>query len=461
MALEHNKSLKITKEQISAAESMQRAAFVQHLPSFSATGAYIHNSRNVSLLHEDKFVPVGTRMQDGSFGFTRDQINNNWTTINGTDVPLDADGNPFNPKLNPEKIDWKGYAYLPKDEFILDTRNIFVGGVSMVQPVYMGGKIRELNKIAGYGKDLAVAQQEGESSELIYNVDAAYWQVVSITNKLKLVEQFKALVEKLNNDVQEMVNEGVVTQSDLLKVRVKLNEAELNILKAQNGVNLSKMNLSQLIGLPMETEFGLADEQVDIRAVDVEEGTALDDAFTKRPELKQLMQLSNISKSNVKVMQSRFLPNIGLTAGYLVSNPNPYNGLVTEFGGAWNVGVAVSMPIFHWGERVHTLKVAKSEHRISEYKLEEAKEKIELQVRQSTYKIKEANKRLSMTEDNLESATENMRIAEEGHKGGVIVLSNLMEAQTAWQAANAERIDAAIDAKLCEVYLKKATGNLH
>lgn len=461
MAIENNKSLKVKKEQVAVAESMKKAALTQHLPHISARGAYFRNSDNISLLPEDKFAPVGTIMPDGSFGFREDQVNNRWADMGGQRVPLDANGNPFDPKKNPEKIEWKGYAYLPKEEFTIDNKNVFVGAVSLMQPIYMGGKIRELNKIAGYSKNLAEAQHEGEMSDILYSVDAAYWQVVSVSNKLKLAEQFKELIEKLNGDVDELVNEGLATKSDLLKIKVKLNEAELSVIKAHNGVSLSKMLLCQLTGMPMDSQFALTDEKIQIDgAMLVDENPVISEAYDKRAELKQLQQVLNITDANVKVKRSNFLPNIGLTANYLWMNPNPFNGFATEFQGSWNVGVAVSIPIFHWGERIHTLNAAKAERRATQYKLEDAKEKIELQVRQSTYKINEANRRFVMTEKNVDNASENLRVAQEGYKEGVITLSNLMEAQIAWESAFYEKIDAAIDVKLCDVYLQKALGNL-
>lgn len=461
MAIDNNKNLKIKKEQVIVAESLKKAARTYHLPNISATGAYFRNGDNVSLLSEDKFAPIGTLMEDGSFGFTPDQINNQWVDVGGGQkVPLDANGNPFNPSTDPEKIMWKEYAYLPKESFTVDNKNMFVAAISLVQPIYAGGKIRAMNKIAGYSANLAIAEQDGELSDILYSVDATYWQVVSVSNKLKLAQDFKKLIEKLDNDVNDMVNEGVATKSDLLKVKVKLNEADLSVIKAQNGLSLSKMLLCQLTGMPMDSQFALADEDIKMESAPAVSEASVEQAYHNRTEIKQLEQVINMSNANVKLKLSEFLPNIGLTANYMWINPNPFNGFEKHFKGTWNVGVAVSIPIFHWGERVHTMNAAKAEHRVAEYKLEDTKEKIELQVRQATYKINEANKRLSMTEENVKSAAENLRMAEEGYKEGVMTLSNLMEAQVAWQSAYAERIDAAVDVKLTNAYLQKSLGNL-
>ena len=65
-----------------------------------------------------------------------------------------------------------------------------------------------------------------------------------------------------------------------------------------------------------------------------------------------------------------------------------------------------------------------------------------------------------MTKSNREKADENLRYANIGFESGVVEPSVVMEAQTAWLKANSEDIDANIDAKLCDVYLRKAIGNL-
>ena len=153
-ALEHNKTLQMSKESVNAARELKKAAFTQFLPNFSANATYAWNEKNLSLLAEDAMLPVGTKMADGSFGFTADQISNKWTLVNGQPVPLDANNTPFNPKTNPEKIQWKGYALLPKEAMEFDIHNVFAGTIGLVQPVFMGGKILELYRVAKYGENL-------------------------------------------------------------------------------------------------------------------------------------------------------------------------------------------------------------------------------------------------------------------------------------------------------------------
>lgn len=458
MALLHNKSLEMASENVKAARQLKAAAFTQFLPNFSANGVYTRNEKNMSLLEHNALLPVGTKMADGSFGFTPDQVSNGWTMLNGQATPLDANNVPFNPSTNPEKIQWKGYALLPKESMEFDVKNVFAGTVGFVQPIFMGGKIRELYRISKYGVSIAEAQKDNKTSELLLEVDEAYWRIISVENKLKLATDYRNLIAELNKNVQIMLEEGVATKADMLKVRVKLNEAESTLAKAENGLSLSRMALNQLCGYELEEVYELSDDNLD--AEPASKLIPIDEAISNRPEIQALTQLENIAKSNERLMLSRFMPNVVLSGNYLVSNPNVYNGFKNEFAGMFSVGVVANVPLFHFGDKFHTLNAAKTQRKVAALQLEEVKEKMELQIKQNSYKLAESLKKKQAAENNVEQAEENMRYAKDGFTEGVITSTDLMAAQTAWLSAKSEQIDAEIDTRLCDLYLSKSQGTL-
>lgn len=459
LALENNKQLQISSENIKKAEYDKKAAFTQYLPDFSLSASYLYNQKKISILDEDKYLPIGTVMSDGSFGFTAEQINNQWTMVDGTAVPLDANGQPFNPSANPEKIRWKEHAIVPKEQFEMDIHNVFVGALSVVQPIYMGGKIRAYNKITDYSKQLAESMKDATTQDVILQVDETYWQTVSLSNKLKLADNLVDLLEQMDSDVEAMIREGVATKADGLSVKVKLNEAEMTQTQASNGLQLCKMLLCQLCGLPLENEIVLADETSEnIKTNNTAIIADVNEAFANRSELKSLDLVTKIYEKKEAVSRSEMLPTVALVGNYIVSNPNSFNGFENKFGGMWNVGVMVNIPIFHWGERHQKLKAAKTETRIKQLEMEEAKEKIELQVNRESFKLNESQKKLRAAEKNKEKAEENLRYANLGFKEGVISATSVMEAQTAWYKANSDLIDAQIEMQLSQLQLTKAMG---
>jgi len=462
LAIANNKQLKISEENIKKASEENKAAFTQYLPDFSLTGAYIYNQKKTSLLGEDKFLPIGTIMPDGSFGFTQTQINNSWTTIGGNLVPLDKDGNPFDPSLNPDKILWKEHTIVPKSNFEMDIHNVFTGSVSVVQPIFMGGKISAYNKITRYAEDLAKTMNQTDVQDVILKVDVAYWQMVSLAGKYDLSKNYVNMLKQMDKDMQAMITEGIATRADGLSVKVKLNEAEMTLVKVENGMQLSRMLLAQLCGLPIDEQIVAKDEELmTLRNTNYSLGYGVDEAFANRPELKSLDLAAKIYKKKESIVFADMLPTVALIGNYTVSNPNSFNGFQKKFAGSWNVGIMISIPIFHFGENKYKLRAAQAETRIKQLEFDEAKEKIELQVNQARFKLKEANKKLIAANKNKESAEENLRYANLGFKEGVISTLNVMEAQTAWYKAKSEVIDAEIDVRLGETELEKATGELN
>lgn len=120
----------------------------------------------------------------------------------------------------------------------------------------------------------------------------------------------------------------------------------------------------------------------------------------------------------------------------------------------------VSIPIWHWGGNYYKYKNAATQRNIMELQLADAKQMVELQVNQASFKAQEALKTYHATLANLDSANENLRTAQIGFREGVMTSDDVMEAQTAWLKAHSENIDAIIDVHLCDVYLSKVLGTL-
>lgn len=332
----------------------------------------------------------------------------------------------------------------------------------LTQPVFMGGAIVAMNKMADLGEELAANSAESKRQLTLYTIDQAYWQVVSLRHKQKLAEAYLDLVQKLDSDVQKMIREGVATRSEGLSVAVKVNEAEMMLTKVNDGLVLSRMLLCQLCGLPLAEQVTLADEENEELSVDQEKLIVnMEQVKENRPELKQLQNMVDISHQVTNMLKAGNLPQVLLTGGYAVSNPNVFNGFQRKFAGVWNIGVLVRVPIWNWGDVAYKVRASKGATAIARLEMDDAREKIELQVNQSAFRVDEANKKLALAQTSTQKADENLRTANLGFREGVISTTTVMEAQTAWLQAQSQKIDAEIDVKLSQVNLKKALGTLN
>ena len=456
LAIQNNKELRIAQEKINAAHYNKKAAFTNYLPKFDIMATYMRTQKEISLLSDEQknsISNIGTA--------TGAQLQQQFQQIAAANPMLIPLLEPLQGMIPGLTAGLNGVGQGLVDAFRTDTRNMFAGAATLTQPLFMGGKIIAYNKITKYAEQLAQMQHATGMEDLILNTDKAYWQVVSLVNKKKLAESYLELLETLDSDIDKMIAEGVATKADGLSVKVKRNEAEVTLMKVGNGLSLSKMVLCQICGLPLDTEISLADENMEnLTLPNLYTESNVNTALANRHELKSLELASQIYRQKVNVVRSEFLPSLALTANYAVTNPSLVNGFENKFRGFWAAGVVLKVPVFHWGEGIYKVRAAKAEANIARYQLEDVKEKVELQVTQSSYKVNEATKQLHMAEQNMDKAEENLRFATLGFKEGVIPTSNVLEAQTAWLSAQSGKIDAQIDMKMSELYLLKSMGTL-
>ena len=474
MALRSNKQMGVSQLKQEVAVNLRKSARTKYLPHVSAIGSYQFTSEEVSLLNNEQkssLSNLGTTMA-GSLQGLGNGLNSAMAQIGSMLTQLGVPAASFqemagNLQQNMQQgitntaglLNTEGQKIV--DAFRTDTRNIFAGSVLVTQPVFMGGGIVALNKLADINEDFAANSAAARRQAVVYATDQAYWQVVSLKHKQRLAESYLSLIKKFDGDVQKMIVEGVATKSDGLSVSVKVNEAEMTLQRVNDGLVLSKMLLCQMIGLPMNEQITLVDEDSeDLAVVTLKPQLDVERAIENRPELKMLSNTVDMTKQTTNILKAANLPQVALMGGYAVSNPNVLNGFEKKFGGFWNVGVLVRVPLWNWGDVAYKVRASKGATAIAHLELAEAREKIELQVNQNTFKVDESNKRLAMAQTGIERANENLRTANLGFSEGVISPTVVMEAQTAWLQAQSQLIDAQIAVKLSQVELQKALGAL-
>lgn len=428
-AAANNRSLKMAGQEIVIAEYGKKAARANYFPDISINAGYMYNARDIDLIGQErseKLANAGNALQGALAG----EIGN-----------LLAIG----PELN--------------DALHLDISNMFLGTVSLRQPVFMGGKIVAADKAAALAGDLAESRYETEYRAVISEVDRVYWQTVSLSEKLQLAREYDELLRQLLDDAEKMAAAGIATEADVLAVKVKANEAAMMLTKAENGVSLSRMLLCRICGMDLNTDIELADEGLDrLQMPQAVPEMSNDEIFSSRPEIRSLELAAEIYDRKTAIARADMMPHVALTANYILSNPNVYNGFRNDFGGTFNVGATVSIPIIHGCSARQKVNKAKAEAVLTRYRIEDAKETISLQVSRLRRQHDEAFEKLAMAGSNLDSAEENLRTARIGFTEGTVPANTVMQAQTAWMQAHSEYIDAGIELQMCASDLAIAEG---
>lgn len=486
MAIRNNQALQQAETKVEMAGYDRKIAMANYFPNVSASGIYQYNPNDIALISDE------TSMKLRNAGTTIHELSQQ------TQAGIMSDITTYMQQLGAaaQQGDMASYAQLQKYQALMqdplfqmllgkvnatdyssvinsigqdiddalhpDMENIFIGGVTVQQPIFMGGKIVAANKIAKLAEQLSETQYDSEYQKVVIDVDEAYWQIVSIANKKKLAESYADLLHNMQHDVELAVQEGVSTESDVLQIKVKTNEADMLKTKADNGLTLSKMLLCKQIGLPLDTEITLVDEQVgSVPVPQIAAEKSLDDIYADRPETRSLELASKIYDGKVAIARADMMPKIAATGGYMVSNPSLKNGFEKDWNGYWGVGVVVNVPLFHGFEALNKTRKAKAEASLYRSQLEDARNLINLQVTQLRKQEIEAMEKLTMARSNLSNAEENLRTATIGFNEGVINANTALAAHTGWLQANSEYIDAGIELQMVAANLDKAEGNIH
>lgn len=456
LAIENNYKIKIANTRHTASQHFRKSARTKFLGEFSFTGQYLYSNKPFKLKNQNLFFPVLPfwAIDQETMGLSENIMEN--PLINGIlanpltgDVMYDSEGNPA----------FLLYSYLPEDQLVFGTHHNFMFGPGFVQPIYLGGKIRSIYNIAQASESISESQAKITEDEVLFSTEEAYWRVITIQEKEKLAKAYLKMLDKLVEDLENIHEEGIITQNDVLKAKVKYNEIELQYIKANNGLALSKMALCQIIGVPLYSDIKLANEINDLPVLPNIPNN-LNETISSREEIRILEQIEKIATANQKISLSRFLPNIAVSANYLFTNPNPYNGFEEEFGSDWSLGLTINIPIFHWGDRIHTMRASKS---LMEYALlqqQEAEQMIQLEIMQSWLLFKEAIKKVDLCEKSLIQAEENLSLSKDSFYEGMIPLSDLLEAQAMWQSAYSELIESKSELKVQEIAYRKTIGQL-
>lgn len=439
LALQSTNHSQMSSEAQLVAKYNRQAAIAAMTPQISANASYMWNSRKAHLLSDSRQMKYGTvhASENGVGTFQWDEEHFPYLEEKTGQLIADTYQELYN-------------------ALTVDLTHVVVAQVGITQPIYVGGRLRELYNIARTAERMVSIESDAKHDELILAVDEAYWRVISVEEKCRLAHRYYDLLAKLDQDVQALIEEGMATQSDLLNVRSKLGEAEVKRLQADNGLILSRMALAQLCGLPLDAAFhldpnGLTDHlPMDLSQIDIEQSVA------SRSELQLLEQSQHIARSNTRIMAAGLQPNIVASANYIYTNPNVENGLSNDWHGKgfFTAGVVVNVPIVH-AEDILRVKAAKHEERLLALKVDETRELLTLQTTQAEQRLMEAQQKVAQTTLNLQNAQEILRMAEESFRAGMIPASDLQKAQTNWWSAASDQVDAQVEERVTETLLRR------
>lgn len=366
-----------------------------------------------------------------------------------------------------------GMAEFPAMTVDYSMHNLFGASLMLTQPIYMGGKITAGYNMTKIGQRIADENIRLTEGEVRVKVDEAYAMAVKAREMVDVAKSYETLLQELMKNVESAVRHGMRTRNDKMKVQVKLNQARLAITRADNAYDLARMNLCQIIGMPLDLRPSVAKPDVSSMVMsEVLSASADSVQVLSRPEYAMLQEKTELARQQVKLARSEFLPQLAAfaTGGYSYGGKvsvdatssvggqvNMYDKtLIDKFSGA--IGVTLSVPIYHFGERKGKIRSAKASLQMAQLDLDDNRERMALELSQACNTLKEQMTALEIARLSVEQAEENLRLSRSAYDSGVETLSDHLEAQSLWQSALADEIDARAQLIVALSKWRKAAG---
>lgn len=350
-------------------------------------------------------------------------------------------------------------------------RGAYLAGLQLTQPVYVGGQIVTGNKMAKVGQKAAELQQKRTRMQVLSDVDQAYYTLVSVHEKVKMLKAYDAMMDSLVNKTKISVDAQMATESDLLRVTSQQSQIKYNLEKAQNGERLCQYALCSEVGADFATIIIPTDTVLNIVAP-----ANLSDDISQRPELS-LMECSVEAKElNVKKEKSNYLPTVALSASLSYygnlkiegttqvddgsGNMVPYDYEMNYKDGNWMVMAVASIPLWHWGSEINKVKKAKLELEDSKLELQKNKRLLSIEAQQAIQNLTSGYTMTETAKTAMEQAEDNLRQMRNRYDNSFCTLTDLLQAQTQWQEAKSNLIEAQTQYKIYETEYLRVTGKL-
>lgn len=349
----------------------------------------------------------------------------------------------------------------------LAMRGAYMAGLTLTQPIYTGGKISAGRQMARLGRQIADQQLRMTRMDVLVDADNAYWSYIAVRRKVRMLESYSTQMDTIYKQTSSAVAAGMAIENDLLRIEAKRTEIEYQLQRARNGADLCRMALCNVIGAPLDTAIEPTDTTFNI-----ESPTAMSLDIARRPEVGLLEKQIDVNMQRIRDARSEMLPTVGLSAGYSYYGNIKLNGFADMGNGTTvpytqefrdGIGIAmlaVKIPIFHWGESRKKLHKARYELDNSQLELQRNMRLMSIEAQQAVQNVEDGYRMIHTAESGLRQAEENLRVMCNRYAAAMSPLTDLLDAQSQWQQAQSNLIEAQTQYMIYRTDYLRATGQL-
>ncbi|MBD3373996.1 hypothetical protein GF406_03080 [candidate division KSB1 bacterium] len=341
----------------------------------------------------------------------------------------------------------------PKGGFELGSPDQIDARLKISQPLFTGFRLRRQKEARKEHVNVSKQNMEQNKRDLIFRVYKTYGQVLQARNLVDIAETSRNQIQSHLQDVQHLLQQGMARKDQVLRVKVKLSEAELTILKAQNGLKLSKAALEQTIGESLDHSLHFTEWQL---AIDVDSlAVAIDRALKNRSEIQALNRMHAATRIQTQIAKGGRWPSVS-AFGILGYGKPGLDFIENEWMDYWIVGIGSQWKVWDWGKTNAQIEYAQLESRRLEYQLEAVRDAIRLDVEQAWFNWQETAERIQLTLEIEEQARLSFEIVNNSFNQGMATQSEVLDAQSELTRARTLVVQTRIEHSVAAANLARA-----
>jgi outer membrane protein len=347
------------------------------------------------------------------------------------------------------------------DQYELPVHTSYSFGGDAYLNLYHGGKVSTRISAEKKENEIAVEQKKLSTEDIKLRATAYYLDLQRSRIFKELLLKDISTQEKQLSKINQLLKNGVVLKSDVLRGTLKLSRQKMSLLQLDNDILIASQKLNILTGLPDETVIEPENgDQAEMPVI----GTYseyLNEAMEHSPVYQISEKEAQLIKLNIKSIMSDGALQLGLFSNYNYSYPQiqiyPYS--VSMYGLGFG-GIKASYPISALYHNRHKVKAAEIQYRQQELEHSNTGDKIRQEVNEAFLRYREALTRIDVAKENISQATENLRIVSNTYFNQLSLITDLLDADTQLLQTRFDYAAARIAAQLQYYQLQKAIGKL-
>jgi outer membrane protein len=412
-ALKQSVLIHAAKEGVRGAEAQQREAFTGFLPKFST-----------------------------SYSYTR----------------LNADPTVTSPATSLNLPPPIGSVTIPPNTYQAGTRDNYNWSIEARQPLFTGGGIRATYEASRLAAEIARLEEVGTIQDIVRDVKISYFNILKAERILVVAQQSVEQLKAHRDTAQSFYDVGLIPRNDLLYAEVELAGSRQFLVRAENGVAMTKAKLNTV----MRREINAPVEIEDIlNTVPFEKGleACMAEALNNRTEIRSFQLRVEQARSIVKVLKSEYYPSVSLIGNYAKYGDTPgVAGSPYKDQENWTILAVANWAFWEWGKIKHRVTSGQSRENQTVHILANVRDQITLEVKNAFLLLREAEKQIQVTKKAIEQAEENYRINTERYREEVGTSTGVIDAQTILTKARSDHFNALGDFNINLANLGRAMG---